>query len=102
MASASLPGFQSEVIEEKKFIDGGLYNNCPINLLVGKGYDEIIAVRTFAPGIFRKVDKNANVKIISTNEHLGELLSFTPENSEFNINLGYHDGLRSLDRKSVV
>ena len=97
MASSSLPGLKSEVIGEKKFLDGGLYNNCPINLLVKKGYDEIIAVRTGAPGIFRKVNKNANVKIISSEEDLGDLLVFSPEHSQFNIKLGYYDGMRAIN-----
>lgn len=97
MASSSLPGLKSEVIGEKKFLDGGLYNNCPINLLVDKGYDEIIAIRTGAPGVFRKINKNANVKIISSEEDLGDLLVFSPENSKFNIKLGYYDGMRAIN-----
>jgi len=100
MASAAAPGFMLEVIDEKKFIDGGLYNNCPINLLVDKGYDEIIAIRTGALGIFRKVDKSANVKIISSDEDLGELFLFSPEISEANIKRGYYDGLQVIQNLS--
>ena len=98
MASASLPGFKSEIIDEKKFLDGGFFNNCPVNLLVDKDYDEIIVVRTGAPGIFKKVESDAKVRIISTDDDLGEMLSFTKERSEVNILLGYHDGLRSIDQ----
>lgn len=96
MASATLPGFQLEKINEKKFIDGGVYNNCPINLLIEKGYDEIIAVRTDAPGIFRKFKESANIKIISASASLGNWLMFSPAQSKANIKLGYYDGLRTI------
>jgi len=94
MASASFPGFKPEVIDEKLFLDGGLYNNCPINLLTDKGYDEVIAIRTGAPGIFRKVEHVKGIKLISPHEHLGNMLLFTKERSAALIKLGYLDGLR--------
>jgi len=96
MASASLPFFKSEVIDEKKFIDGAVFNNCPINLLVEKGYDEIIAIRTGATGIFRKTKGKSKIKIITPQDDLGDMLAFSPENSQFNLDLGYYDGLRSI------
>lgn len=96
MASAALPVFKSEIIDEKKFIDGGVYNNCPINLLVDKKYDEIIAVRCGSFGIFRKYKSESKVKIITPQDDLGEMLGFNPENSKFNMDLGYYDGLRAI------
>lgn len=96
MASASFPGFRPETIDENKFLDGGIYNNLPVNLLIEKGYDEIIAVRTHAPGLLRKAEGNADIKTISARENLGNLLLFTQENSEANIKLGYFDGLREI------
>lgn len=32
--------------ENKWFIDGGVYDNMPVKMLVDKGYDEIVAIRT--------------------------------------------------------
>lgn len=96
MASASLPFFKSEVIDEKKFIDGAVFNNCPINLLVEKNYDEIIAIRTGAAGIFRKTKGASKIKVITPQDDLGDMLSFSPENSQFSLDLGYYDGLRSI------
>ena len=98
MASSSFPGFQPETIEENKFLDGALYNNCPVNLLVKKGYTEIIAVRTNAPGVLRKIDSATKVTVITPNENLGSIMLFTPQNSEANIKLGYYDGLRSIKK----
>ena len=94
MASASLPGLRRERFEGKSFLDGAYYDNCPYNLLRDRGYDEIIVVRTKAPGVFRKTDENKSIKVITASKGLGNILLFTPENSAANIALGYDDGLR--------
>lgn len=96
MASASFPGFRPEIIDEKMFLDGGLYNNCPVNLLHNKGYEEIIAVRTGTLGFFPKVENFERIKVISPRESLGNMMVFTREQSETNIKLGYLDGLRFI------
>ena len=94
MASASYPFFQRETIEEKMFLDGAFYDNCPYNLLLKKGYDEIIIIRTNARGVFRKVKDTEKIKVIAPDEDLGQVLLFSPERSAANIKLGYYDGLR--------
>ena len=96
MASASFPGFRPEAIEEKIFLDGAFYNNCPFNLLLEKGYDEIIAVRTNARGVFPKV-KDPRVKLVIPQYDLGSIMRFTPENCVKKIELGYRDGLRFVE-----
>jgi NTE family protein len=93
MASASFPGFRSESIENRAFLDGAFYDNCPYNLLLDKGYDEIIVVRTNAHGIFRNTD-SPKVKIISPSDELGSIMLFTIEKNKEKIRLGYYDGLR--------
>ena len=42
LASAYLIGFKNEKIQGKKYIDGGVVNNVPLNSLVKRGYDTII------------------------------------------------------------
>ena len=95
MASASIPGFRPKVIDEKKFLDGGIYNNCPVNLLLRNGYDRIIAIRTMAPGIVRKLDSEENVTVISPSVNLGNIMLFTQKNCEAGMAAGYNDGLRA-------
>lgn len=34
IASATFPIFPPKIIDDKKYIDGGVYDNMPINLLV--------------------------------------------------------------------
>ncbi len=55
MASAYLPVFKREkIIDGKIYIDGALYNNLPANLLVDKGYKNLIIVRTNGLGNIKK------------------------------------------------
>ena len=64
MASATcFPAFQKKEINGEEFIDGGYYDNLPINLALKMGADEIIAVDLSAPG-FKKTP-NKKVKTIT-------------------------------------
>lgn len=102
MASASFPGFSTVVIDGKKYLDGGLYNNCPVNLLDKLGYDEIIAVRVGSPGIVhRRINTMKNVRLISPSKSLGRLMEFSADSSAASIELGYFDGMRFIERASM-
>ncbi len=95
MASASFPGFKAEKVDGQAFIDGGVWNNLPVNLLIDKGYDELIAVRTNAIGRNRKIDTSfVNVCEIEPSEELASMLDFNEETAQRDLNLGYHDTLR--------
>ncbi|HHW58164.1 MAG TPA: patatin-like phospholipase family protein [Clostridia bacterium] len=97
MASAYLPVFKREKIDGKKYIDGGIYNNLPANLLMDKGYKDLIVIRTGSFGIVRKLDfKGLNVLVISPKEDLGGILDFDKNLSRYNLKLGYFDGLKAL------
>ncbi len=97
MASANYPLFKIEPIDGKFFIDGGFYDNCPINLLIRKGYREIIAIRTFAIGIVRKVeDDSVKVLNIVPSDDLGSVLNFDHELIQHNLKLGYFDAMRAI------
>jgi len=97
MASASFPGFKLEPIENKYYIDGGFYDNCPINLLARKGYREIIAVRTLVIGIVQDI-KYPDVKVtnIIPSEDLGKILVFDNNLIHRNLKMGYYDAMRSI------
>ena len=97
MASASFPGFKMNPIEDKYFIDGAFYDNCPVNLLARKGYKEIIAVRTYGLGINQNLKyKNVKVMDIFPSEDLGGTLDFNKELIKRNLQLGYYDTMRML------
>lgn len=98
IASANLPAFRIEEVDGKKYLDGGFYNNLPIDFLATKGYKDIIAVRTNAWGIVRKVkEKDLNITYIQPGESLGSMLGaldFNKEKAENLIKLGYFDAMK--------
>lgn len=96
LASAALPGFQKVSMGKKIFLDGGLYDNCPVNMLLESGCDQVIAVRTHALGMIRHDEGDARVLTISPSEELGSTLRFSSEQARHNIELGYYDGMRAL------
>ena len=98
LASAYLPIFNRPTIGGRMFMDGGMYDNCPINPLVHRGYDEIIAIKVGARMPSKIViDGTVKVHVIEPSEPLGKLLDFRTETIRRNIKLGYYDGLRFLD-----
>ena len=44
MASANYPLFQREEIDSKKFVDGGVYRNIPLDMAKKKGFKNIVVV----------------------------------------------------------
>jgi NTE family protein len=97
MASANFPVFRIEPIEGKYYVDGGFYDNCPVNLLGRKGYKDIIAIRTLGLGRIRKVENDeVNVTSVFPSEDLGRILVFNNKMIRKNLNMGYCDAMRTL------
>ncbi len=97
MASANFPLFKLEPLAGKYFLDGGIYDNCPINLLIRKGCTKIIAIRTFGIGISQKtLDSSAELLSIIPSEDLGKILIFDNVLINHNLKLGYYDTKKAL------
>jgi len=98
MASSQLPVFKSEKIQDKSFLDGGFYNNCPVNMLLRKGYKDIIEIRTKAIGIYKRVkrDKDINIMTIIPSSDLGSILFADSELINKNVKMGYYDALKAI------
>lgn len=95
IASACFPLFRKQEIDNKKFIDGGVYDNVPISLMIGKGMKNIIGVDVSGPGFTRKVNKgNPKIIYIKNSEDLGGVLSFNADRSIINMELGYLDTMK--------
>jgi len=99
LASSYLPVFKQNTIlnDEKIYLDGGFYDNCPITLLKKKGYKDIIEIRTGALGVSRKVSrKGLNIITISPSKELGGIVLSDNKIVRQNMDMGYYDALRVL------
>jgi len=96
-ASANYPLFRSAKIDEKIYLDGGVYDNLPIRMLVEKGYRSLITIQVGGIGRKRKVNlENYNVINIEPKESLGGPLNFNAEKARENLKLGYFDAYRVM------
>lgn len=79
MASAALyPLVKAHDIDGKQYIDGGFYDNLPINMAVSKGADKIIAVDLKAIGIIKEDGENCEKEVIRISPYrdLGSIIDF--------------------------
>ena len=100
IASASCyPAFKQKDIEGMKYIDGGYYDNLPINLAIKMGATEIICVDLRAPGL-KKERKNKNIPIttITPNNRLSNFLDFSNKVVKRNISYGYNDTMKVFNK----
>jgi len=100
IASAALPVFQRIEIDGKAYLDGGAYDNLPINTLIERGHKNIIAVDLKGGlGIKQKVKENsAEIIYIANSSMLGGLLEFNAKQSRINMRLGYLDALKAFGK----
>ena len=94
-SAACFPAFKPRNIDGDIFIDGGYYDNMPINLAVRMGATEVLAVNLDSFGIAKKPKaKDIPVTYIESYWELGSFLRFSAEEMERSINLGYVDTMK--------
>lgn len=94
MASAScFPAFPIYNINGKSYIDGGYYDNLPIDLAFKMGASEVIAI-SLHNDFVTKYDSNPLVRHIRPSRYLGTMLDFSQDSIARNIALGYLDTKR--------
>jgi len=96
IASSYLPLFKAERIKGDYYIDGGFFNNLPINMLVKKGYKKIISVRLRPDNYDYSKYKNVEVIDIGPDESLGGSLEFDSQKISKNMQQGYLDAKKIL------
>jgi len=99
LASSFLPGFKPQTFDGKKFLDGGFYDNLPINLMAEKGFKEIITVELNTIGIEQPIKNKALViRRIRPSGDVGRLLEFNKDRSRNNLKMGYLDTMKSYGK----
>lgn len=102
MASSNLPVFKRSMIGEKKYLDGGLWDNCPVHMLEKKGFKDVIVIRAHKRNRIRdykNIVKRGNIKIhmVEPIDTLPGILNFDKDNLNELLLLGYYDVLRLIN-----
>lgn len=98
-SAACYPAFKMKRINDEKYIDGGYFDNMPINLAIDLGADKIIAVNLKAIGIKRKTkDNDKEIIEISPRNNIGSFLNFDKELAQKNIKFGYNDTMKTYGK----
>lgn len=100
IASAScFPAFQPKKIDNDLYIDGGYYDNFPVNLAIEMGAEEIIGVDLRTAGFKREIiNKGIPITIISPSVKLGSFLVFDKNQSKETIKIGYNDAMKKFGK----
>lgn len=98
LASAYFPVFKKEKIKGNRLIDGGMFNNVPVDSLIKRGYTDIISVRIYGIGHEKavKLPEETQVIEIAPRVDLGNILEFDSKKSRRNMKTGYYDAMRML------
>ncbi|MBP3461847.1 MAG: patatin-like phospholipase family protein [Bacilli bacterium] len=99
IASAScFPAFKLKEIDSKLYLDGGFYDNMPINLAVKLGATEVIAVDLDEIGIKRKVKYDIDVTYITPKNKIDSFLKFEKNSARRGMRLGYNDTMKKYGK----
>lgn len=105
IASASLPIFQLDKLDDKLYLDGFFSDNIPVGLLEKRGYDDIVVVMLSPDASKEKnlyKNKNINLTVIRPSRDLGGSLNKDKDNIEKNVKLGYMDTMKVFKRYDGV
>lgn len=94
MASAALPFFKKVEIDGVRYMDGGILDNLPIEMLAKAGYTDIMAIRLGGDIRYTKGIIPLNVTYIDPSESPGSMINFSNFSITRALNLGYFDVLR--------
>lgn len=102
LASSNLPVFKRSIIDNKKYLDGGAWDNCPVHMLEQKGYDKVIVIRAHKKiriRDYKNILKRGNIEInmIEPIDTLPSILNFDSSNLKQELILGYYDALRYIN-----
>ena len=100
LASSRLPVFKQELFKGKHYIDGGVYNNCPINLVQRKNKKKFIVIYTNAIGVKKKYVHKKDEKVIQIipKTNLPHILDFDSKSINLMLELGYHDAKKVIEK----
>ena len=97
LASAScFPAFPICHFDNKAYIDGGYYDNCPIELAFEMGADSVVAVDLTTKAHHEEYLNFHNITYIIPTSDLGMFLNFDKNTIMRNMILGFHDTYKAF------
>ena len=100
LASAYFPAFRNDKLGGKRYLDGGGWNNVPINILLEHDYKDILVIRIYGLGYdserTTEIPEDVHVTHIAPRQDLGGILEFDRTRARKNMTLGYYDARRVL------
>ncbi len=100
LASSALPHFKLDKLHGIKYLDGGVYNSLPTDLLINKGYKDIWEIRLNSFGRRKTLDlegKDINLNFVEPKETLSGYLDFSNETARKQLKIGYYDAIKKID-----
>lgn len=102
LASSNLPVFKRAKIDDKSFLDGGAFDNCPVEMVYEAGYKDIIALRLFTKNRIRNYstlirNRDLHLKMFVPSVELPYILNFETNNLNRLLEYGYFDTVKQLD-----
>ena len=95
MASATCyPAFKMKEIDGDKYIDGGYYDNLPVELAIKLGAEFLIIVDLGSPGFKKRPSKHIDSILIKPKNNISFFLNFDEKASKINVKFGYNDTLK--------
>ncbi len=102
-SSAFFPGMKPWKIDGREYIDGGYFDNAPVDLAIQMGATEAVVIDLNGLGRVRPVDRSkCQVMTIRPSETLGSTLLFSPEIARRNIERGYEETLARFGLKKEL
>ena len=99
IASCYLPIFKpKKIIDDSFYFDGGIYDNCPANMLLKAGYNKVYRIELNAIGRKQKLIDAKRVVTIEPSRKLSPIISFNQKDITNNFWIGYYDTLKLLKK----
>ena len=97
IASAScFPIFPERRIDGQLYIDGGYYDNLPVDLALAGGADEVVTVELHPEPTHPEYSRMPWLTSILPRRELGGFLDFNPDQLRVSRRLGYCDAMKAL------
>lgn len=95
---SAYPAFPVKEIDGNEYVDGGYYDNCPIDYALRDGADEVVAIEMGPQTLHPLYENHAMIHMIHPKAPLYDFLCFDHEKMEKAKKLGYNDTMKHYKR----